>query len=299
MIHSDKLKVFLIASGLLFLLGCILVYQNITYNDKKLHVVFCNVGQGDAIFVRTPQGSDILIDAGPDDSVLNCLGKNMPFWNRDLELVILTHPHSDHFIGLFSVLKNYKIKSFVSEELSNKTVGFNSLMGKIKAQKIPARFLLAGDRFILKDKVALEIVGPTKEFLDQTSPGGTIGESSEFASLEILIRYGKFSALLTGDSQVMELEEILRFTQNDIPLSVLQIPHHGSRFGLTTEILDVLNPKLAVISVGKNKYGHPTPFILDLLQSKNIKTLRTDQNGEVKVVSDGKNFQIRSKTLTK
>src|SRR3989344_6568995 len=113
-------KVFLIGTVLFFLLGCILVYQNITYNDKKLHVVFCDVGQGDAIFVRTPNGSDILIDGGPDDSVLNCLGKHMPFWDRDLELVILTHPHSDHFTGLFSVLKTYKIEIFATEELNNK-----------------------------------------------------------------------------------------------------------------------------------------------------------------------------------
>src|SRR3989337_4197125 len=110
-------KFLLISSVLLFLLGCIFVYQNIIYNDKKLHVVICNVGQGDAIFVRTPSGSDILIDGGPDDSVLNCLGKHMPFWDRTLELVMLSHPHTDHFMGLFSVLQNYKVTAFASENL--------------------------------------------------------------------------------------------------------------------------------------------------------------------------------------
>lgn len=287
-------KYFLIATVLLFLLVGIFVYQNITYNDKKLHVVFCDVGQGDAIFVRTPQGSDILIDGGPDDSVLNCLGKHMPFWDRTLELVILTHPHADHFMGFFSVLKNYKIKSFATEELMNTTTGFASLMDKIKSQKIPIQFVLAGDKFILRNKVILEIVGPTKEFVEQTSPGGTIGESSEFASLETLITYGKFSALLTGDSQVAELEQGVRVKREGLSnLSVLQVPHHGSRFGLTQKILDVLNPELAVISVGKNnKYGHPTAFILDLLKSANIKTLRTDQNGEVEIVSDGRGWGV-------
>ncbi|MDZ4227775.1 MAG: MBL fold metallo-hydrolase, partial [Candidatus Levybacteria bacterium] len=142
-------KHFLIGAVLLFLLGCILVYQNITYNDKKLHVVVCDVGQGDAIFIRTPQGSDILIDGGPDNSVLNCLGKHMPFWDRTIEVMILTHPHSDHFMGLFAVLNNYKVKSFAAEELINKTTGFASLMDKIKVQKIPIRFVFAGDRFVL------------------------------------------------------------------------------------------------------------------------------------------------------
>lgn len=289
-------KYFLIAAVLFFVLACILVYQNIIYNDKKLHVVICDVGQGDTIFVRTPQGSDILIDGGPDDSVLSCLAKHMPFWDRTIEIMILSHPHADHFMGFFSVFKNYKVKSFVSEELTNKTTGFASLMDKIKLQKIPIQFVLAGDKFILGDKVILEIVGPTKEFIDRTSPGRTIGESSEFASLETLIKYGKFSVLLTGDSQVAELEQGIRVKREGLSnLSVLQVPHHGSRFGLNQEILDILNPKLAVISVGKNKFGHPTPFILDLLKSANIKTLRTDRDGEAEIVSDGLNITARNK----
>lgn len=285
-------KYFLIATVLLFLLGCIFVYQNITFNDKKLHVVICNVGQGDAIFIRTPQGSDILIDGGPDDSVLNCLGKHMPLWDRTIEMMILSHPHVDHFMGFFSVFKNYKVKAFATEELVNKTVGFTSLMDKIKAQKIPIKFVFAGDRFTLKDGVTFKIVGPTQGFIDQTSPGGTIGETSEFASLETLIKYGKFSALLTGDSQVSELEEMLKLVQHD-NLSVLQAPHHGSRFGLSQEILSALNPQLAVISVGKNnKYGHPNPFTLDLLKGLNIKTLRTDQIGDIEIISDGKTWKV-------
>ncbi len=285
-------KTFLTLSIVLILLGSILIYQNITYNDKKLHVIFCDVGQGDAIFIRTPNGSDILIDGGPDDKVLNCLAKHMSFWDRSLELVILTHPHSDHFTGLFSVLKNYQVKHFATEDLKNKTLGFEGLMKMIKDKIIPAHFVFAGDNFKLKDGVEFEIAGPTQEFLDQTSPGGTIGESSEFASVETLIRYGKFSVLLTGDSQAIELEEMLRIIQHD-NLSVLQVPHHGSRFGLNQEILDILSPKLAVISVGKNnRYGHPAPFTLELLKSANIKTLRTDQNGEIEIISDGKSWKI-------
>lgn len=285
-------KYILIGTILFFLLGCILAYQNIIYNDKKLHVVVCDVGQGDAIFIRTPNGSDILVDSGPDDSVLNCLEKHMPFWDRTLEIMILTHPHADHFTGFFSVLKNYKIKSFASEKLSNKTAGFSSLMDKIKAQKIPIRFVFAGNRFILKDKIVLNIVGPTQDFIAQTSPGGTIGESSEFASLENLLIYGKFSALFTGDSQAVELKDALSNGLGSIDL--LQIPHHGSRFGLNAEILGILNPKLAVISVGKNnKYGHPAPFTLDLLKSQNIKTLRTDQTGDIEIVSDGISWRIK------
>jgi competence protein ComEC len=286
-------KFFLTATVLLFLLGCILVYQNIAYNDKKLHIIICDVGQGDAILIRTPQGSDILIDGGPDDSVLNCLGKHLPFWDKDLELVMLSHPHADHFTGLFSVLRNYEIRSFVSEDLINKTAGFNALIDRIKTQKIPIRFVFAEDRFILKGNIVLKIVGPTQEFVHQTSPGGAIGESNELGSLESFLVYENFSMLFTGDSQVLELQEALEFI--DANISVFQVPHHGSKFGLTSEILDILNPKMAVISVGKNnKYGHPTTFILDLLKSKNIKIFRTDEVGDIEIVSDGKSFFVRN-----
>lgn len=285
-------KTFLTLSIILILLGSILIYQNITYNDKKLHVVFCDVGQGDAIFIRTANGSDILIDAGPDNKVLNCLGKHMPFWDRTIEVVILTHPHSDHFTGLFSVLKTYKVKIFATEDLDNKTLGFSELMKTIKNKNIDTHFVFAGDKFKLKDGAEFEIVGPKEEFLRETSPGGTIAESSEFGSAETLVSFIKFSMLLTGDSQEEELRDAVEsYGLKDI--DILQIPHHGSRFGLTSEILDILNPKLAVISVGKNnRYGHPAPLTVELLKSKNIKTLRTDQDGEAEIVSDGKTWKV-------
>ena len=289
-----KLRYGYLISGIIT--GCILLVSFITtLPDGKLHLFFCDVGQGDAAYIKFPDGKDMLVDGGPDDKVILCLSRHMPFWDRDLELVILTHPHLDHFMGLFSVFKNYKVISFATENLQNKSVGFNAFTDLVKSQKTKSRFVLAGDRFILKDGVEFEIVGPKEEFLNVTSPQGFIGESGEFASVETLIQYGKFSALLTGDSQASELEEILKQVQYDTPLSVLQVPHHGSHTGLTAEILNILNPKLAVISVGaKNKYGHPNPETLKILGYKDIKILRTDQDGEVEIISDGKSFKIKS-----
>ena len=189
------MRYFVILFIVLISVSALFFYQFFRINDGKLHLVFCSVGQGDAIFVRTPKGSDILIDGGPDNSVLNCLSKHMPFWDRDLELVILTHPHQDHFYGLFSVFKNYKVTSFATENLQNKSVGFNAFLDLVKTQKTPTRFILSLDKFKLKDGIELDIVGPTEEFLKATSPQGTIGESSEFGSVETLIKYKDFSAL--------------------------------------------------------------------------------------------------------
>jgi competence protein ComEC len=284
-------KYFLVGATLLVLLGCILIYQNIIYDDKKLHIIVCDVGQGDAILLRTPGGSDVLIDGGPDDSVLACLGKHMRFWDRTLEMVILTHPHADHLNGLIAVSNYYKISSFISENLKNNTADFSELMKLVASKNIKTRYVYAGDKFLLGNNLTFQIVGPSKEFLDLTSPAGLIDQATEQASLEILINYQKFSALLTGDSQAAELEEAISSGLSRVDL--LQVPHHGSRFGLNSDILNILRPRIAVISVGKNnKYGHPTAFVLDLLRSQKIRTLRTDEVGDIEVISDGSGWKI-------
>ena len=122
------------------------------------------------------------------------------------------------------------------------------------------------------------------------------GLTTNSFSVVQLLTYGSFKALLTGDLDAQQLERIDDLAGD---INLLKIPHHGSRFGLTSGIIDILSPEIAVISVGKNSYGHPTLFILDLLKGKNINVLRTDQNGEVEIVSDGKDFQIRSKISNK
>lgn len=282
-------KVFLISSALLFLLGCILIYQNITYNDKKLHVVICDVGQGDAIFIRTPSGSDILIDSGPDEKVLSCLGKHMPFWDKDIEIVILTHPHADHLIGLIDVIKRYKVIRFYTEQVGNTTAVYKELIKSLAEHNIKEQFLWQGDKFSFAGGLSFQTLWPTHEWIDQNSASEGNLDINGFSVIELLT-YKNFKALFTGDAEASTIEKIDLMAGK---IDLLKVPHHGSKTGLDTEVLDVLKPKLAVISVGKkNRYGHPAPFTLDLLKQFGIKTLRTDQNGEVEIISDGVSFSI-------
>lgn len=287
--------------SILMLFG-IVIYEKALFSDHKLHIIFCNVGQGDAIFIRTPSGKDMLIDGGPDEAVLSCLSRHMPFWDRQLELVFLTHPHADHFLGLISVLQRYRLLHFYTEKLENKTGGFAELLHILKEKGLTSTNLYLGDQFKTNDGVRIKVLGPSKEYLMQTSPGGTIGESAEFASLILHISYGEFDVITTGDSQVAGLSEAL---QSSFPsIEVLQVPHHGSKYGLDSGIVETINPKLAVISVGRNRYGHPSKEVLNLLGSNHIKTLRTDlpalqgkalqagQNGDVEIISDGKIIQV-------
>ncbi len=278
------------------LAGLILIglasYQYVTLSDNKLHVIFCDVGQGDAIVIRTPTNKTILYDGGPNERVLSCLSRYMPFWERSIDLMLLSHPHADHLNGLIHVLERYRLLSFGSEELANKTVEYRQLHRLLEEKDIEKRTLTSRDVYSLPDGVKLTVVGPTESFLKLTSPGGMIGERKEFASLEVLITYGKNSFLLTGDSQATEIDQST--TQHDLSsISVLQVPHHGSHTGLTTAILKQLKPSYAVISVGKNSYGHPTRVTLDLLKEHDIPILRTDRGGDVEFISDGESLSIK------
>lgn len=180
---------------------------------------------------------------------------------------------------------------FVTEKLANKTAGYRELENILTREKITVRSVYSSDFFKTSDGVLFRILGPSKEFLAKTSPDGVIGETREFSSMIQFISFGNFSLILDGDSQVEELEDGIS-TMGLHSVDALQISHHGSKTGLNNDILDQLHPKLAVISVGKNKYGHPTSEILKMLQDKKVKVLRTDQHGSIELVSDGKRWWV-------
>lgn len=279
----------IVISGVIAFLGLIAIatFQYVKFSDNKLHVVFCDVGQGDGIFIRTPKGFNIVIDGGASDAILACISSHTPFWDRTINLMLLTHPHEDHLYGLISVLQRYNTIYFSSENLANKTAGFKKLDKLLKEKKLTTHFLYKGDRIKTKDGVMLSIIGPSKTFLGSVSPNGIIGESGEFASLESYLQYGKFEVLFTGDSQIGELENGIESTII-LPIDVFQIPHHGSKSSVSQQILSTLKPRLCVISVGQNnRYGHPAREIVSLAESNNCKILRTDINGEIEILSDG------------
>lgn len=282
-IWSRKIGFVMVCS--LLILGAIFFYQVSKFNDGKLHLVFCDVGQGDAIYIRSPKGLDILVDGGPDDSVLSCLSNHMPFWDRQIEVVILTHPHEDHLAGLISVIKRYSVLSFYTEEVGVKSSVFKELTKELARKEIKIRNLQKGDTLRLKDGLVLETISPSSYQINYAKTKENIDLDANGLSVVQLVTYGRFTSLLTGDSILKNSENI------GSPIDVLKVPHHGSRNNLSLAFLDSINPKLAVITVGKNnRYGHPHKEILEMLEELKIKTLRTDSDGEVEVVSDGKSF---------
>lgn len=283
----------IIAAGVFILVGlaAMLTWQELQFADGKLHVVFCDVGQGDAIFIRTPNRKDILLDGGPGKKVLDCLSHHMPFWDKRLELVILSHPHQDHFAGLIDVIKVYSILSFVTENLSNESDSFAYFQKQLVEKAIQARFVYTADGIKTNDGVGLRVLAPSQRFLKETSPRGLIGGSGEFGSLILLLSYGEFDLLLTSDAQASQLADATSLIASSI--DVLQVPHHGSKTGIEKETVSQLAPKLAVISVGKgNRYRHPHEETMKILRDKDIKIIRTDHTGEIEVVSDGREWWV-------
>jgi competence protein ComEC len=277
-----------IITGIIMLVSFIL-----TQPDGKLHVVFCNVGQGDAAYIRFADGRDMLIDGGPNASVLSCLGRHMPFWDKTIDIVALTHPQNDHLGGLESVLDRYTVGNIVRSDVTNATDGFQNLMATVQKKNIPVKLMTAGDR-ITVDTTSLSVLWPSPE---QMAPqegsvlGAATGEPNDY-SLVFALRYGTFDVLFPGDADSHVEAKYIQLQDASNPVEVLKVPHHGSKTSMTPDFLFALKPALAVISVGKNSYGHPSREAVIMLQNINSRVLRTDVAGDVEVVSDGRTWKV-------
>ena len=263
--------------------------------DNKLHVWFCDVGQGDAIFIS--KGSvQILVDGGPDSKVLECLSNNLPFWDREIEMVVSTHPDADHITGLIDVIERYSVKYFVLNPILKNSENFNIFIKKAIEENATYIFPAKNEK-IKAGEVVLRLLWPEEKLADSKkmneSSEKVLGEfieiekANEF-SIVLRLDYGKFCLFLPGDisSKGEEQLEINKSCQ------ILKVPHHGSRYSTGEDFLEKLSPSLAVISVGKNWFGHPTDEVLERLEERNIKILRTDKDGEVEIRSDGKSWNL-------
>ncbi len=279
-----------------------------TLPDGKLHIVYCDVGQGDAAYIRFADGRDMVVDGGPNDKVLACLGRHMPFWDRHINVVVMTHPQKDHIQGLISVFDRYDVDYFVRSDIDNNTEGYQKIQALVKNKNIPVKFVTRGERIDV-GTTSLSLLWPSREQIakgkSQRGPlalqedllqknvlgTSVIGDLNDY-SLVFLLRYGSFDTLFTGDADSRVEENYHTTRLADDTLEVLKVPHHGSRTGMTEEFVQWLQPKLSIISVGKNSYGHPSPDALNKLALIGSRVLRTDQEGDIEIVSDGVDFSV-------
>lgn len=251
-----------------------LVSAKLFYPDRVVVWVF-DVGQGDAIFIDAPD-AQVLIDGGPSDEVLEKLSAVMPFWDRTIDLVVLTHPHEDHVRGLTDVLERYDVgEVWVDGQRYNSEVFdyFESLSQGI------SKIVVAGESISLGNGAELEVVWPFEEYQGQQIDDPNDG------SIVTLLTYGEGNMLFTGDVGVEEEEQFMSSLSH---VDVLKVGHHGSRTSTGISLLGTITPDYAVISVGAdNDYGHPHEIVLDRLEEIVSTILRTDLDDNIRVILDG------------
>jgi len=280
------LKLIASLSAAIFLLIGYVGYSQV--ERQYLEVDFLDVGQGDAILIKTPAEQNILIDGGPDKQVLTRLGENLSFYDKKLDLVILTHPHSDHVAGLVEVLKRYQVKKILMTGVVHTAPDYLAFLTEIENQNLAVDYVAGQSDIALGDDIKLQLLAPMQDLL-----GKEVDALNDTSIVSRLV-YKNNSFLLTGDAESVTEQELLN-QQVDLKSQVLKVGHHGSSTATSKDFLAQVQPQYAVIEVGKdNDFGHPHFKVLNLLQQFKVNILRTDELGTIKLLADGENIKVKA-----
>lgn len=249
-------------------------------SPSYLEVSFLDVGQGDAIFIESPSGIQVLVDAGRSKRTLEALSEVMPWFDRSIDMVIVTHADADHIGGLPDLLERYRVGWLGLGQPHQVGAAYQAVEELRASQLIPAEALTTGEVIDLGEGVYLEVLFPPMETLDF---------SENDASVVMRLVYGDTSVLLTGDTTKAVERYLVQTASGSLASTVLKVAHHGSDTSSDAQFLRAVSPQLAVIQAGRdNPYGHPHPVVLERLNGVGSTTvLCTCEVGTVMLVSDG------------
>lgn len=275
-------------SVLLFISFVFLIYFSF-YSPplNQLRVIFLDIGQGDAILIKTPQNKNILIDGGPDKGVIYKIDNYLSFNNRVVDLMILTHPDPDHLNGLIEVLKRFKVKKLI---VNSPLDDVFSLFKKLAEEKNLIPLVAEGPSKInLGRNLDLDFFWPPQD-LEESGRG----DNNHF-SLVFKMTFDKVSFLFTGDVD-LEAENEIRKRGADLKVDVLKVSHHGSKNSSSLYFLEKTKPKYAVISCGRdNRFGHPDPRVIEDLEKIGAQIFRTDKSGDIIFETDGELIKFKNR----
>ncbi|PWX22499.1 MBL fold metallo-hydrolase [Clostridium perfringens] len=250
--------------------------------DSELMISYMDVGQGDAAYIKV-NGNDILIDAGPRSNSKELLEQLKAKNIDDFELVIATHPHEDHIGGMVDVFKEYEVKAFYSPKITHTTKTYENLVKAVKDEGLKTKELKGGMVIDLGEGAKFEVFTPQKSEYEELNDYSPIMKLS----------FGDTSYLFTGDAEKLAEEEALAKYKTSLDSDVIKFGHHGSSSSSSNAFIEAVSPKYGIISCAKdNKYGHPHRETLDIIKKYNIKTFRTDTDGEIILTSDGKSINF-------
>lgn len=250
--------------------------------EKGLEICFFDVGQGDSIFITASRGQQVLIDGGPDNSVIKKLESKMPFWDRTIDLIVLTHPDKDHLFGLIEVLERYEVKNILWTGVNSDSAIFKEWQKAI--EKEGAKIWIA--------KQGLQIEISESQFFDTIYPfesleNRMVNNLNDTSVVLVLDSNGK-KVLLPGDISA-KIEGLLIENNVSIDADILKVAHHGSGYSSSEDFIKAVNPDAAIISVGENNpYKHPSPDVLARLEDFGINILQTSKQKNICLIQEKK-----------
>jgi competence protein ComEC len=273
------------------LLVTILVWAVVlTTPDDNLHVTFLNVGQGDAILIQTPDHQNILVDGGPSPQIINLeLGRKLPFWDRTVDLMVATQPHADHITGLVEVLQRYEVKQVLEPGVCYNSCVYQEWFRLVEEKGIKHDMAKAGQEINLGKGIKMDVLNPPNDFLEGTSA------DVDNNGLVLRLSWGEIRFLLTADIRWEGEFELIKQRAN-LKSTVLKVAHHGSKTSATPQFLAVVDPQIAVISVGANNtFGHPSPEVVERLEGRlgEDNVYLTSQDGTIEFITDGEKLWVR------
>lgn len=280
MVIQEKNKIrILIVLFVITIIIWVFVFREAKQNDI-LEIDFFDVGQGDGIFVETGDGKQMLVDGGPSNVILEKLGKEMGFYDRYIDLVILTHPEYDNIGGLIEVIKRYNIGAIITTGVVRDTNQYKEWIKIIEQKNIPIYIAQLGGQIDFGNNIKMDILYPFENLVGQEV------SNTNNSSIVGKLVYKDFEVLLTGDIE-KSVERKLVNSGIDLKADVLKVPHHGSKTSSTEEFLQAVNSVINIIQAGKdNKYGHPHQEVLERMANVFI----TGKSGDVEILTNGKNF---------
>jgi competence protein ComEC len=282
MVIQEKNKIrILIVLFVITIIIWVFVFREAKQNDI-LEIDFFDVGQGDGIFVETGDGKQMLVDGGPSNVILEKLGKEMGFYDRYIDLVILTHPEYDHINGLIEVIKRYNIGAIITTGVVRDTNQYKEWIKIIEQKNIPIYIAQLGGQIDFGNNIKMDILYPFENLVGQEV------SNTNNSSIVGKLVYKDFEVLLTGDIE-KSVERKLVNSGIDLKADVLKVPHHGSKTSSTEEFLQAVNSVINIIQAGKdNKYGHPHQEVLERMAN----VLVTGQIGDLEILSNGRLFRL-------
>lgn len=263
----------------------LLPYFEQSAESEFLAVTFLDIGQGDATLIETPDGVQMLIDGGPDGTVLRRLATELPWFDRSIDFIMGTHPDKDHIGGLVDVLKRFSVGEIITTENTGETMVASAYQKGLLSEGVPVVMARAGTVYQLGASTTLTIFAPAN------NPAML---ESNTASIVAKLSYGEIDFMLTGDAPSSIEEYLVKTHGASLASEVLKLGHHGSKTSSSDVFLDMVKPSFAVVSAGKdNSYGHPHQVVVDAVQAREINLVSTIDSGSITFETDGTTVWVK------